>query len=129
MSKKSCFRGPFHKQHGKRVQALFKSASHHHYPIQWSLPSQLSWKKSILLTWKILGLLFNTLTLGEKYPVLNRQKLTIPIQMQLSQKETNFSNFFAEFLESKLNFEHFEKKDDPRSSFISEITYSGNVVR
>ena len=76
-----------------------------------------------------MGLLFNTLTLGEKYPVLNRQKLTIPIQMQLSQKETNFSNFFAEFLESKLNFEHFEKKDDPRSSFISEITYSGNVVR
>ena len=49
--------------------------------------------------------------------------------MQLCQKETNFSNFFAEFLESKLNFEHFEKKDDPRSSFISEITYSGNVVR
>ena len=28
MSKKSRFRGPFGKQHGKRAQALFKSASH-----------------------------------------------------------------------------------------------------
>ena len=33
MSKKSRFRGPFDKQHGKVTEALLKSASHHIYPI------------------------------------------------------------------------------------------------
>ena len=41
-------------------------------------------KKSLLMTWKILGLLANTLAPDEKYPVLNRDNLTIPIQMHLS---------------------------------------------
>ena len=84
MSKKSRFRGPFKKQHGKLAQVLFKSASQHLYHFQWSLPSQLSWKKSLLLTWEIFGLLVNTLAADEKYPVLNRNNLTTPIQMQLS---------------------------------------------
>ena len=44
--------------------------------------------------------------------------------MQFSQKQKNFSAFFAEFLKSKFNFEHFEKKDDPHTFFISDITYS-----
>ena len=43
-------------------------------------------------------------------------------QMHLSQKENNFSEFFSPFFESALNFEHFKKKDDPHSLFISEIT-------
>ena len=46
----------------------------------------------------------------EKYPVLNRDNLTITIQMQLSQKQKTFSRFFSAFLKSKLNFKHFEKK-------------------
>ena len=33
MSKKSHFRGPFGKQHGKRAEASFKSASQHFYRI------------------------------------------------------------------------------------------------
>ena len=33
MSKKSRLRGPFDKQHGKRAQALLKSASQHLYDI------------------------------------------------------------------------------------------------
>ena len=110
MSKKSRFRGCFDKQYGKRAQALLKSASQHLYHIHWSLPSQLSWKKSLLLTCQILGLLVNTLAADEKYPVLNRENLTIPIQMQLSQKQKIFSQFFAAFLEARLNFEHYEKK-------------------
>ena len=44
-------------------------------------------EKSLLLTCQILGLLVNTLAADEKNPVLNRDNLTIPIQMQLSQKE------------------------------------------
>ena len=65
----------------------------------------------------------------EKYPVLNRDNLTISVQMQLSQKQKTFSEFLAAFLKSWLNFEYFEKKDDPHRLCISEITDSGNVVR
>ena len=112
MSKKSRFRGCFDKQYGKRAQALLKSASQHLYHIHRSLPRKLSWKKSLLLTCKILGLLVNTLAADEKYPVLNRDNLTILIQMQLSQKQKIFLNFFAALLKSSLNFKYFEKEDD-----------------
>ena len=44
------------------------------------------------------------------------------IQMHLFQKENNFSEFFSPFFEFALNFEHFQKKDDPHSLCISEIT-------
>ena len=90
MSKKNRFRGPFDKQHGKRAQALLKSVSEHLYHINRLLPRQLSWKKSLLLSFQILGLLVNTLAADDKYPVLNRDNLTIPILMQISQKEKNF---------------------------------------
>ena len=76
-----------------------------------------------------MGLLVNTMPANEKYPVLNRDTLTIPIQMQLSQKQENFSHFFFCFLNSTLNFEYFEKKDDPQSFCIFDITDSRNVVR
>ena len=89
------FRGPFDKQHGKRSKAPLKCASVNFYQIHWSLQSQLSWKKSLLLTCKILVLLVNTLAADEKYPVLNRDNLTIPIQMQLSKKQKIFSEFFS----------------------------------
>ena len=42
--------------------------------------------------------------------------------MPLSQKQETFSEFFFAFLKSTLNFEHFAKKEEPHSSFISEIT-------
>ena len=62
-----------------------------------------------------LGLVVNTLTGDHKYPVLNRDNLTIPIQIQLSRKQKIFSQFFAAFLKSSLNFENFQKKDDSHS--------------
>ena len=62
-----------------------------------------------------MGQLVNTLTADEKYPVLDRDNLKIPILMQLSQKQETFSQFFSAFLESTLNFEYFGKKDDPQS--------------
>ena len=129
MSKKSRFWGLFYKQHGKRAQALPKSATRHFYHIHWSLSSQSSWKTSLLLTCQILGLLVTTLATDEKYPVLNRDNLTIPIQMELSQKQKTFSQFLATFFKSKLNLEYFRKKDDPHSFCISEITESENVIR
>ena len=109
MCKKSRFRGCFEKQYGKRAQTLFKSASHYFYHIHWQLARQLSRKKSLLLTWQILVLLVNTLPANEKYPVLNRDNLTIPIQMQLSQKQKSFCEFFAAFFKCSWNFESFQK--------------------
>ena len=129
MFKKSYFRGPFDKQHGKRAQALLKSASQHLYHIHWSLPNQFRWKTSLLLTCQILGLLVNTLAADEKYPVPNRDNLTMLIQMQLSQKQKIFCEFCVEFLKSSLNFKWFQKKDDPHRFCISEFTHSENVVR
>ena len=93
MSKKSRFWGPFYKQHGKPAQALSKSASQHLYHIHSSLSSQLSLKTSLLLTCQIFRLLVTTLAANEKYPVLNRDNLTIPFQMQLSQNKKLFLNF------------------------------------
>ena len=106
MSKKSRFRGCFDKQYGKRAQALLKSASQHLYHIHRSLPRKLSWKKSLLLTCQILGLLVNSLAADEKSPILNRDNLTIPIQMHITEKEKTFSEVFAAFLKSRLIFQH-----------------------
>ena len=102
-------REPFDKQNGKRAQALLKPASLHPYEIYWSMSSWLSWKTSLLLTCLILGLVVNTLAANEKYPVLTRDNLTIPIQMQLSQNQKTFSRFFASFLKSRINFKYFGK--------------------
>ena len=67
---------------------------------------------------KILRLFFNTLTVNDKHYMLKRDNLPQPIQMQLSQKQNTFSEFFFSFLKSSLNFKHFTKKDDPRNSSI-----------
>ena len=129
MSKKYQFRGSFEKQHGKSFQALVKSESQHLYHIHWPLPRKLSWRKSLLFTCEISVLLVNTLVADEKNPVLNRNNSTIPIHIQLSETKKTFSQFFAAFLKYRLNFKHFEKKDDPHSFCISEYTDSGNVIR
>ena len=67
----------------------------------------------------------NTLTADDKYSPLNRENLTQPIRTKLSQKQEAFPQFFLAFSKSTLNFEHFQKKDDPPSLFISEITHFG----
>ena len=65
----------------------------------------------------------------ETYPVLNRDILTIPIQIQLSQKHKIFRHYFTGFLKSRKNFEHFDQKDDAHRFCNFEITHSENVVR
>ena len=71
------------------------------------------------MRYKIVTLFVNTLTADDKHYVLNRDNLTQPIQMQLSQKETTFYDFFFffffAFLNSTLNIKSFLKKDDPHS--------------
>ena len=66
------------------------------------------------------------MTAVDKCPLPNRDNLRQPIHKELSQKLKSFSQFFRAFSESGLNFEHFEKKDDPHSLFISEATTCKN---
>ena len=73
---------------------------------------------------KVLKRFANTLTADDKYSLFNRDHLTQPIQILLSQKKKNFSPFLCTILKCTLNFEHFQKKDDPRSRCISEIADS-----
>ena len=83
----------------------------------------------VLLTCQILGLFVHTLNADEMYLLLHRDNLTITIQMQLSEKQKKFSEFFAEFLKCISNFERFGTKDHPHRYCISEITNSENVLR
>ena len=129
MPKKSCLRKPFDKQHGEHAQTVLRSESEHLYQNHWSMPSQLSWKTSLWLTCQIFWLLVNTFAANEKYPVLTRDNLAIPIQMQLSQKQKTFSQFFTAFLKFRLNFKYFEQKNDPHRFFNVEITDTKKVVR
>ena len=57
----------------------------------------------------------NTLTADDKYSLLNRDNLTQQNRTQLSQKQKAFSQFFLAFSKYTLNFEEFEKRDDPHS--------------
>ena len=78
----------------------------------------------MLVLCKILRLLVSTLTGDEKYSLLYRDNLTQPIQIPLTEKQKYFSHFFSAFLKSKLNFAHFQKKDDPHRRCIPQITVS-----
>ena len=78
----------------------------------------------MLVLCKILKLFVNTLSDDDKYSLLHRDNLTQRIQILLSQKQKTFSQFFAAFSKSTLNFEHFQKKLDPHSRRISQITVS-----
>ena len=59
---------------------------------------RLSWYSCFLLTRQILRLLLNTMAANEKYPLLKRDNLAIPIDMQLREKHKTFSQFFTAFL-------------------------------
>ena len=128
MSKKSRFRRCFDRNMVNVAKHCWNPSQYLHH-IHWSLTRILCSKKGLLLTRKILRLLVNTLIADEKYPVFNGDNLKIPIKMQLSYKQKNFSGIFAILLTSRLKFKRFEKKDDPRNFFISNIKSSENVVR
>ena len=78
----------------------------------------------MLVLCKILGLFVNTLNDDGKYSLLYRDNLTRQIQILLSQKPKTFSKLSSKILKPTLNFEHFQKKDDPLSRCSSQITVS-----
>ena len=95
-----------------------KSPSQYPYHISSSLARKLCSKKCLLLRWQILGLLVKTFAAHEKCPALNRDNLTTPIQMMLSEEKKLFLNFLPAFPKSKLSFEHFEKKKLTLIAFV-----------
>ena len=63
----------------------------------------------------------NTSNADDKYSLRNTKKLPQPIQLQLSKKQKNFSQFFSAYLKSISNIEHFETKDEPHGLCIFTI--------
>ena len=84
----------------------------------------MRWKKSSLVIQKILRLFVITLITDDKHYLLNRDNLTQPIQIQLSQKQKTFSQFFFKFLKCILNLKDLAQQDNPHSSCISRNTGS-----
>ena len=84
----------------------------------------LHWKNSLSVIHNILTPFVNTLTVNDKYYLLNRENLTQETHMQLSPKEKTFLEFLFASWKSILNFKHLAKKDDPRSWRISGNTGS-----
>ena len=97
MHKKSCFWKLFDNTRVNECQKLLKSAGKYFYSTFSSVLANLSWKKLLLLRYKILG-------------EFNRENSLLPIQMQLFEKSKTFCQYFIASLESKLNFEHVEIK-------------------
>ena len=120
MSKKSSLKGSYGTQRGKRAQTLLKFAWQNLYHTFWSLWMQLTCKRSLLVTCKISTLFPKTLSEDSKYSLLNRDNLTQPIQIQLCRKQKTFSDFFAAFLKSSLNFQDFPKKKK-KMTLIAEV--------
>ena len=70
---------------------------------------------------KILGLFVNPLTADDKYSLLNRGNLFEHLQMQLSEKQKIFSEFFFAFSKFSFNFELFQQKGESDSWCIFEV--------
>ena len=73
---------------------------------------------------EILELLVNRLTTNDEYSRHNRENFRLPIQMHISKKPKEFCWNFLSFLEYTLNFEQFEKKNEPHSLSFSKINDS-----
>ena len=121
MPEKPYFRTAFGNQPVNEKETLLKSARHYYYRIFPWIWDKLSWKKSVLVRSKILGLFVNTLTAEYMYSGRNMQTFTQQVQTPLSLKQKTFSGFFIAFLKSIWNAEHFQKKGESSSLCISEI--------
>ena len=110
MCKKSCFRLPFQKEHGKLVSTLFKFERQHLYHIYWTTGRQLSCEKNLLVISQWLRLFVKTITAVEKCSLQNRDNLMQAIHIQFSPKLKTFSEFFSPISKSRISFEHFQKK-------------------
>ena len=75
----------------------------------------------VLVRSEFLGQFVHTLTADYRYSRYNPENFWQQVPMQISPKLKTFSGFFIAFLESMLNLEHFQKKDQSHSLSITEI--------
>ena len=69
---------------------------------------------SLFLIFQTSELFVNTLAVDEMYPLLMRDNLMIPIQMQFKFRfRKPFSHLFAAFLKFRLNLKYFDTKCYP----------------
>ena len=61
-------------------------------------------KKSLLVIHKILRVFFNRMRVDDKHYLLNRDKLSQPIQVQLSQKQKSFFSIFFLIFQINIKF-------------------------
>ena len=84
---------------------------------------------SVLVIHTILRLFVNTLTVNEKRYVLNRDNLTEPNPMQLSQKQRTFLKFFLHFENLYYILNIFHKKMTLIADVFPEILAPRCMVR
>ena len=89
----------------------------------------MHWKKSVLVIHRILRLFSNTLIVDEKHYLPNRDNLTQPIQMELSQKQKLFLNFSLDFQNLNLILNSSQKKMTPIADVSPEIPAPKNMVK
>ena len=86
-------------------------------------------QKWLLETWKFFSRFLNTLTADDKYSLINTENWMQTIQTHLSQKQNIFSEFFSAFLESALNFQHFETKMTLIAYVFPKLPTTQDVLR
>ena len=70
------------------------------------------------------------MTADDQHYLLNRDNLGQRIQIQLSQKQKNFPEFFFfAFLKYIVNLKHLSKKETPIADIFLEILVAKNMVR
>ena len=75
----------------------------------------------VLVRSEVLGQFVNTMTAVYHYFRWNLENLPQQVQTLISLKPKTFSGFFIASLNSTLNLEYFEKKDQSHSLSITEI--------
>ena len=75
----------------------------------------------LLVTSEILGLFVITLATNDKYSHRNTENFPQQIQMELSQKQNNFSQFSIAFVNFQSLSEYSEKEDESHCLIISNI--------
>ena len=94
-----------------------------------SFSVNLIWKMSYLELCEKLGVVVNTLTADDKYPVEDWQNLPLSIQTQLFEKRKTFSESFVPFPKSKSNFKHLKKKIIVIATAFPKLRTVKNLVR
>ena len=129
LSKKRSLRTLFDTQHLKAFQVLARSPWEGFDHVFSSFSWKLIWGNSPIVLGKILRMFLNAWIAADKDPVQECENLRFPIEMELSEKPKDFSQFLVPFSESSSNFKCFEKKDHYHSSCIYEIRDCENLVQ